>query len=109
MNNKQIQDNRPMDAAIIFRGHNKYSNKNTLYVKIMKALKKLEMDDDVSREQKSVLSELQRHDTFGWTIMNKRHSYTNGQENYQRISTDGLIIIVKKPYLRIARELFAMI
>ena len=30
INNKQIQDNRPMDVAIIYRGHNKHSNKNTL-------------------------------------------------------------------------------
>ena len=54
-----------MDAAIIYQGHNKYSNKNTLYVKIMKTLKQLEMDEDVTEEQQSVLSEMQRHDNFG--------------------------------------------
>ena len=51
MNNKHIQDNRLMDAAIIFRGYNKYSNKHTLYVKIMKAMKKLESDDAVTNKQ----------------------------------------------------------
>ena len=109
INNKQITDNRPMDAAIIFRGHYKYGNKHVLYVKIMKALKKLEMDKDVTDKQQKVLKELQRHDNYGWTIMNKRHSYTDGQPNHPRIFTDGLIIVVKNPYLRLARELFAMI
>ena len=40
-----------MDAAIIFLGHNKYSNKHTLYVKIKKAIKKLETDEVVTEEQ----------------------------------------------------------
>ena len=109
MNNKQIQDNRPMDATIIFRGHNKYSNKHTLYVKIMKAMKKLESDDAVTDEQQSILSELQQYNNFGWTIMNKRHTYTDGQTNHSSVFTDGLIIVIKKPFLRIARELFALI
>ena len=65
MNIKQIQDNRPMDAAIIYRGHNKYSNKNTLYVKIKKALKQLQSDNKVTEEQQSVLSKMQRHANFG--------------------------------------------
>ena len=47
-----------MNVAIIYQGHNKYSNKNTLYVKIMKALKKLEMDEDVTDKQQKVLSKL---------------------------------------------------
>ena len=98
-----------MDAAIIFRGHIKYDKKNTLYVKIMKVLNKFDMDDDVTSEQQKVLSELQRHDNLGWTIMNKRHSYTDGQPNHEQIFADGLIIVVKTPYLRIAREIFAMI
>ena len=80
MNNKQIQDNQQMDAAIIYQGDNKYSNKKPLHVKIMKALKKLEIDSDVIKEQQSVLSEMQQHDNFEWTIMNKRHSYTDGQK-----------------------------
>ena len=28
MNNKQIDDNRPMDAVIIYKGHYKYGNKH---------------------------------------------------------------------------------
>mmetsp|Transcript_45038 Transcript_45038/g.48743 ORF Transcript_45038/g.48743 Transcript_45038/m.48743 type:complete len:305 (+) Transcript_45038:2-916(+) len=31
MNNKQIDDNRPMNAAIIFQGHYKYGNKHVIY------------------------------------------------------------------------------
>ena len=52
---------------------------------------------------------MQRYDNFGWTIMNKRHTYTDGQTNHPCAFTDGLIIVVKKPFLQIARELFAMI
>ena len=92
-----------MDVAIIVRGHNKYDNRNTLYVKIMKALNKLEMDDDVTTEQQKVLSELRQHDIFEWMIMKKRHSYTDGQPNHKRIFTDRLIIVVKKPCIRLAR------
>ena len=51
INNKQIQDNRPMDAAIIYCGHKQYGNKNTLYVKIKKILKQLETDKKVTKEQ----------------------------------------------------------
>ena len=98
-----------MDAVIIFRGHNKYDNKNTLYGKIMKAIKILDMDNDVTTKQRKVLSELQQDANFGCTIMNKRHSYTDRQPNYPHIFTDGLIIIVKTPYLRVAREMFAKI
>ena len=43
--------------------------------------------------------------SFGWAIMDKRHSYTDDGNN----PTDGLIVIVKKPFLRMARELFALI
>ena len=39
--------------------------------------------------------------------MNKRHTYTDGR--YQRIYTDGLIVVVKKPFLRKAQEIFALI
>ena len=39
--------------------------------------------------------------------MNKRHTYTDG--NNPRVYTDGLIIVVKKPFLRKAREIFALI
>ena len=99
MNNKQIQDNQPMDTAIIFRGHNKYSNKHTLYIKIMKAMKNLESDDAVTDKQQRILSELQRCNKFRWTIMNKRHTYTDGQTNHPSVFTDGLIIVVKKPFL----------
>ena len=109
MNNRQIQDNRPMDVAIIFRGHNKYSNKHTLYVKIMKAMKKLETDEAVTEEQQIVLTKLLRYNNYGRTIMNKRHTYTNRQTNHPSVFTDGLIIVVKKPFFRMVQELFALI
>ena len=109
LNNKQIQKNRAMDATIIFQGHNKYDNRHALYGKIMKALNHLELDDDVTTKQQQVLTELRRQNNFGWTIKNKRHSYTDGQPNNDRCFTDGLIIVVKKPYIRLAREIFAMI
>ena len=97
MNNKKIQDNQSMDAAIIFRGHNKYSNKHTLYVKIKKAMKKLETDEEVTKEQLIVLTKLLRYNNYGWTIINKRHTYTDG--NHPSVFTDGLIIIFRKPFL----------
>ena len=88
-----------MNAAIIYLGHTKYDNKRTLYVKIKKALKQLALDNKVTKEQQSVLSEMQRYNNFGWTIMNKRHTYTDGQTNHPSVFTDGLIIVVKKPFL----------
>ena len=109
LNNKQIQKNWVVDAAIVFQGHNKYDKTHALYSKIMKALNHLELDDDVTTEQQQVLTELRRQDNFGWTIKNKRHSYTNGQPNNDRWFTDGLIIVVKKQYIQLAREIFAMI
>ena len=109
MNNKQIQDNRPMDAAIIFRAHNKYSNKYSLYVKIKKATEKLETDEAVTDKQQSVLTKLLWYDNHGYTIMNKRHTYTDGQINHPSVYTDGLIIVVKKPFLRMAWVWFALI
>ena len=39
--------------------------------------------------------------------MNKRHTYTDG--NNPRVYTDGLIIVVKKPFLCKAREISALI
>ena len=51
LNNKQIQENWTMDAAIIFQGHNKYDNRHALYDKTMKALNHLELDDDVTTKQ----------------------------------------------------------
>ena len=109
MNNKQIQENRAMDVEIIFQGHNKFDNKHVLYSKIMKVLNCLELDDDVTTKQRQVLTELRQQDNFGWIIKNKRHSYTDGQTNNDRCFTDGLIIVVKKPYIQLAREIFAMI
>ena len=67
-----------MDAAIIFQGHYKYGNKHVIYKKVLKALNKLKLDDDATDEQKRVLKELQQQNHYGWTIMNKRHTYTNG-------------------------------
>ena len=39
--------------------------------------------------------------------MNEQHTYTDG--NNPSVFTDGLIIVVKKPFLRMAQELFALI
>ena len=97
MNNKQIDDNRPMDAAIIFQGHYKYDNKHVIYKKVLKALNKVKLNDDATNEQKRVLKELQRQNHYGWTRINKRHTYTDGV--HERISTKGLIIVVKKLFL----------
>ena len=58
MNNKQIQENRTMDAAIIFQGHNVLDNIRAIYGKIMKALDKLELAEDVTKAQQQVLTEL---------------------------------------------------
>ena len=77
------------------------------YVKIKKAMKKLEIEEAVTEEQQLVLTELLRYNNYGWTIMNKRHTYTDG--NNPRVFTDGLIIVVKKPFLCMAREIFALI
>ena len=96
-----------MDAAVIFQAHNKWSNKHVLFVKITKAMKRLETEEAVTEEQQLVLTELLRDNNYGWTIMNKRHTYTDG--NNPRVFTDGLIIVVKKPFLRMAQEIFALI
>ena len=96
-----------MDAAIIFQRHYKYGNKYIIYKKVMKSLNKLELDEDATNEHKRVLKELQQHDNYGLTIMNKRHTHTDGV--HERISTEGLIIVVKKPFLQLAQEIFAMI
>ena len=42
MKSKQIHDNRPMDAAVIYRAHNQWSNKHVLFVKLKKAMKMFE-------------------------------------------------------------------
>ena len=72
-------------------------------------MKQLETDKNVTEEQQNVLTEMQRFDNFGWTIMSKRHSYTDGHTNHPRVFTDGLVIIVKNPFLCVAQELFTMI
>ena len=107
MHSKQISDNRPMDAAVIFRGHKRWSNKHVIYKKINKAMKKLETEKAITEEQQLVLTELLKDNNYGWTIMNKRHTYTDGR--HARVYTDGLIIVVKKPFLRMAQEIFSLI
>ena len=107
MNNKQIDDSRPMDAAVIFCAHNKWSNKHVMYVKIKKAMKQLETEQAVNEEQQVVLTELLRENNFGWTILSKRHTYTDG--HHPRVHTDGVIIVCLKPFLRKAREIFGLI
>ena len=97
MNDKQIDDNRPMDAAIMFQGHYKYGNKHVIWTKVVKALNKEKLDEDATDEQKRVLEELQQTEHHNWTIQNKRHSYTDGV--HDRLFTEGLIIVVKKPLL----------
>ena len=67
MNNKEIDDNRPIDAAIIFQGHYKYGNKHVIYKKVLKALNKYKLDNDATNKQKRVLKELQQQDHYGWT------------------------------------------
>ena len=91
MNNKQIDDSRPMDAALIYYAHNKWTNKHILYVKLKKAMKRLETEEAVNEEQQVVLTELLRENTFGWTIQSKRHTYIDG--NNPRVHTLSLIHI----------------
>ena len=74
---------------------------------LMKAMKKVTLEEDATNEHKRVLNELKQQDNFGWTIMSKRHTYTDGV--HERISTEGLIIVVKKPFLQLSQEIFAMI
>ena len=96
-----------MDAAVIFRAHKRWSNKHVLYVKITNAMKILETEEAVIAEQQLVLTELLKDNNYGWTIMNKRHTYTDGR--HARVYTDGLIIVVKKPFLCMAGEIFSLI
>ena len=77
MNNKQIDDSRPIDSALIYGAHKKWTNKHVLFVKIKKAMKRLETEQAVNEEQQVVLTELLRENTFGWTIQSKRHTYTD--------------------------------
>ena len=37
-----------MDTAIIFQGHYKYGNKHVIYNKVMKALNKVELDENAT-------------------------------------------------------------
>ena len=99
MNNKQIQDNWTMDAAVIYQGHNTLDNQHILYGKIMKAMDQLELAEDATSAQQHVLTKLRRKDDIGWTIKSKRHSYTDGQPKNGKCFTDGLIIVVKRPYI----------
>ena len=107
INNKQIDGNQPMDAAIIYNEHYKYGNKHVCWKKIVNALGKVELAEDVTDKQKRVLEELQHTEHHNWMIQAKRHSYTDGVN--PRVSTEGLIVVVKKPLLRTAREIFALV
>lgn len=78
-----------------------------MFGKINKALQKIRAAGDLPEEQKSVLDEIQRVDNYRWTIVNKRHTYTDGVQPC--VSTEGMIIVVKKPILRIAQELFSIV
>ena len=49
-----------MDIAVIFCAHNKWSNKHVLFVKLKKAMKRLETEQAVNEEQQVVLTELLR-------------------------------------------------
>ena len=109
MNNKHIQNNQLMDVAVVYRGHNKYGNTHTMFRKINKALKNIEADGKFSEEQQSVLEEMQQVNSYSWIIMNKRHTYTDGNRNHPRVSTKGMITVVTKPILRVARDYFAMV
>ena len=68
----------------------------------MNALGKVELAEDAIDEQKRVLEELQHTEHQNWTIQAKRHLYTDGVN--PRVSTEGLIVVVKKPLLQMARE-----
>ena len=107
MTNKQIDDSRPMDAALIYCAHNKWTNKRVLIVKLKKAMKRLETEQAVTEEQQVVLTGLLRKNKFGWTIQSKHHTYTDG--NNPRVHTDGVVIVSLKPFLRKAREIFNLI
>ena len=107
MNNKQVDNNRPMDAAIIFNGHYKFGNKHVCWKKIVNALSKVEPAEDATNKQKRVLEELQHTEHHNWTIQAKRHLYTDGVNS--RVSTEGLIVVVKKPLLQMAREIFLLV
>ena len=65
----------------------------------MKALDRLELDEDITSAQQQVLTKLRQKDDVGWTIKNKQHSYTDGQPNNGGCFIDRLIIVVKKPYI----------
>ena len=91
-----------MDAALIYGGHGKWTNKHVLFVKIKKAMKQLETEQAVNEEQQVVLTELLRENTFGWTILSKRHTYTDG--NNPRVHSDGVVIVCLKPFLRKTRK-----
>ena len=58
MNNKQIDDSRPMDAALVYCAHKNWSNKHVMYNKLKKAMKKLDTEQVVNEEQQGVLTEL---------------------------------------------------
>ena len=60
INNKQIQEDLTMDAAIIFQCHNTLDNRHSLYGKIMKVLDQLELDKDITSVQQQVLTKLQQ-------------------------------------------------
>ena len=72
----------------------------------MKAMDQLELAEDATSAQQHVLTKLRRKDDVGWTIKSKRHSYTDRQPKNGRCFTDGLIVVVKKPYIQTAREIF---
>ena len=107
MNNKQIDDNQPLDVALIYGAHRKWTNKHVLFVKIKKVMKRLETEQAVNEEQQVVLTELLCENTFEWTIQSKRHTYTDG--NNPRVHSDGVVIVCLKPFLRKARDIFNLI
>ena len=86
-----------MDAEIIYQEHYKYGNKHVCWRKIVTALGKVTLAEEATNKQKRVLEELQQKEHHNWTIQSKRHSYTDGVT--QRVSTEGLIVVVKKPLL----------
>ena len=96
-----------MDAAIIYNRHYKYGNKHVCWKKIVNALGKVEIAEDATDKQKRVLEELQHTEHHNWTIQAKRHSYTDGVNPI--VSTEGFIVVVQKPLLRMAREIFALV
>lgn len=71
-----------------------------MFGNINKAIQRIRVAGDFSEEQKSVLDKMQWVDNYKMTILKKRHKFTDRVD--PQVSTEGMIIIVKKPIIGIA-------